>query len=415
MLRLSLSLLALLVVSALAPAADWPQFRGSAGQGVSTENGLPTTWSATDNIVWKTALPGAGTSSPIFVGDRIYLTAYRGYNVPGEGGGSQDRLERLVLCLNRQDGKTIWTTPVPSKLPEQESIRDNHGYASSTPISDGQRIYCFFGKAGVFALDTSGQINWQADVGDGLHNWGTAASPILHGNLVIINASVESQSLVALDKSTGKEAWRVRGINESWNTPIIVASPAGKPELVVAVPGSLLGLDPASGEKIWSCKTAINSYMVPSLVVDRGVVYCIGGRPPGALAVKLGGRGDVTDSHRVWIGRKGSIVSSPVVHDGHLYWGHEGIAYCADLATGNIVYEERLPRAERFYASPILAEGRIYYLARNGRTFVVAAKPQFELLAANDLGERAIFNASPVVADGRLLLRSDKTLYCLDQ
>jgi outer membrane protein assembly factor BamB len=152
--------------------------------------------------------------------------------------------------------------------------------------------------------------------------------------------------------------------------------------------------------------------------MDKDVVYCIGGRGTGGcLAVRVGGRGDVTDTHRVWVGTKGSNVSSPCLHEGHLYWAHEssGIVYCAELATGNIVYEERLPRPGPFYASPVLADGKIYYLTRNGRTFVVAAKPQFELLATNDFGERSTFNASPVVADGRLFIRSDKTLYCLDQ
>ena len=411
-----------LILSALllnaAVAADWLQFRGTAGQGISTETGLPTTWSASENIVWKTAVPGAGTSSPIFVGDKIFLTAYRGYNVPGEGGGDMSQLERLVLCLNRNDGKLVWSTPVPSKLPEQETIRDDHGYASSTPVSDGQRLYVFFGKAGVFALDLAGKILWQADVGDGLNYWGSAASPILHGNLVIVNASVESQSLVAINKNTGKEVWRARGIKESWNTPIVVKTAAGKPEVVVAIMGDVLGFDPASGEELWSCDTDIGWYMVPSLVAEKDVVYCIGGRGSGGgLAVRVGGRGDVTDTHRLWIAQKGSNVSSPLVYGGHLYWAHEslGIVYCANLATGGVVYEERLPRAGQFYSSPVLADGKIYYTTRNGRTFVVAAQPKFELLATNDLGERSTFNACPVAADGRLFIRSDKTLYCLDQ
>ena len=147
------------------------------------------------------------------------------------------------------------------------------------------------------------------------------------------------------------------------------------------------------------------------------MVYCIGGRSGGALAVRIGGRGDVTDTHRLWVGKSGSNVSSPLVHQGHLYWAHEalGIVYCAELATGKTVYEERLPRAGQFYSSPLLGDGKIYYLTRNGRTFVVAASPQFKLLATNDLGERSTFNACPVAADGRLLLRSDAYLYCVDE
>jgi outer membrane protein assembly factor BamB len=403
--------------AASAYAADWNQFRGSDGQGISSDKGLPTTWSATENIVWKSELPGPGTSSPIFVGDRILLTAYSGYNVPNQPAGNMEDLKRYVVCLRRGDGQLQWTADVPSKLPEQETIRDGHGYASSTLASDSQRIYAFFGKSGVFALDLSGKILWQADVGSSLHGWGSAASPVLYENLVLINASVESQSLIALDKQTGQEIWRARGIKESWNTPLLVKTPGGKVELVVAIMGQVQGFDPASGERLWTCETGIAWYMVPSLVADQGVVYCIGGRTGGALAVKAGGRGDVTDSHRVWVGKKGSNVSSPLFHEGHLYWAHEalGIVYCAEAATGKIIYEERLPRASQFYASPVLADGKIYQLTRNGRAFVLAAQTKFELLATNELGDRSTFNASPVAADGRLFLRSDRYLYCLDQ
>jgi outer membrane protein assembly factor BamB len=402
-------------IAAAADAADWPQFRGPGLQGKSSEAGLPTTWSASSNVAWKTELPGAGTSSPIVVGDQIVLTCYSGYNVPGQAAGNMSDLKRYVIALGRRDGKLLWKTEIPSRLPEQETIRDGHGYASSTPASDGERVYVFFGKSGAAALDMAGKLLWQTNVGEGLHGWGSAASPVLHGNLVIINASVESQSLVALDKRTGKEVWRARGINESWNTPLLVQTPSGETELIVAIMGHVLGFDPATGRKLWSCATDIKWYMVPSLVADKGVVYCIGGRTGGALAVKTGGRGDVTDTHRLWVGKKGSNVSSPVLHDGCLYWAHEalGIVYCAEAATGKILYEERLPRAGQFYASPLLAGGKIYYLTRNGQAFVVAARPKFELLATNDLGDRSTFNASPIAIDGRLLLRSDRYLYSL--
>jgi outer membrane protein assembly factor BamB len=199
-------------------------------------------------------------------------------------------------------------------------------------------------------------------------------------------------------------------------TPLLVKAPSGETELVVAIMGQVLGFDPATGKKLWSCATDISWYMVPSLVVDdQGVVYCIGGRTGGGLAVKTGGRGDVTDSHRVWVGKKGSNVSSPILHAGHLYFAHEqlGIVYCADAATGKILYEERLQRAGQFYASPLLADGKLYYLTRNGKMFVVAAQPKFELVATNDFGDRSMFNASPIAIDGRLLVRSDRYLYAL--
>jgi outer membrane protein assembly factor BamB len=406
-------------VGSLGAAESWMQFRGPGGQGVSSEKTLPTNWSATENIAWKTALPGAGTSSPILVGDKIYLTCYSGYNVPGQPGEMSD-LKRHLVCLNRKDGKLLWKNDIAAKLPEQERIRDDHGYASSTPASDGKAIYCFFGKSGAYAFDLSGKEIWKADLGDELNGWGSAASPVLFENLVIVNASVESSTLYALNKATGKEVWQLDNIKESWNTPVLAKTKDGKTELLVAVMGQVLGLDPKTGSQLWSCETKIPWYMVPSTVVEDGVSYWIGGRSGAAFAVRLGGEGDVSDTHRVWTGTTNSNVPSPLVHGGHMFWAsdNQGIVYCAEAATGKIVYQERLPRADQFYASPILADGKIYYITRSGKTFVVAASPKFELLATNDLrsdDERGMFNACPVVADGRLLIRSDKHLYCIDE
>lgn len=405
--------------AAASDAEPWMQFRGPGGQGISTQTGLPTRWSAAENVAWKTRLPGPGTSSPILVGDKIYLTAYSGFNVPGEPGDMRS-LKRHLVALDRTSGKLLWKKDIAAKLPEQERIRDDHGYASSTPASDGERIYCFFGKSGAMAFDLAGKQLWQADVGSGLNGWGSAASPVLYEDLVLVNASVESSSLVALNKATGKEVWRARGINESWNTPVLAKTQDGKTELLVAVMGNVLGLDPQTGRQLWKCETRIPWYMVPSTVVEDGVSYWIGGRSGAAFAVRLGGRGDVSHSHRLWTGTTNSNVPSPLVHEGHMYWAsdNQGIVYCASAKTGDVVYQERLPRADQFYASPILADGKIYYLTRSGKTFVVAASPRFELLATNDLrggDERGMFNAAPVVADGRLLVRSDKYLYCLDE
>lgn len=395
--------------------SDWPQFRGPGGAGVSAAKGLPTTWSGRENVLWKAALPGAGTSSPIVVGGKIFLTCYSGYGEPGRPRNAMSALKRHVACLDAQSGKLLWDRPVPSKLPEQETIRENHGYASSTPAADGQRVYAFFGKAGVFAFDHQGKQLWQADVGDRLNGWGSGASLTLHKELVIVNASVESESLVALDRKSGQEVWRARGIRESWAMPTVVTVPGGKAELVVPILGKILGFDPDSGQQLWSCATNIAWYMVPTLTAHDGIVYCIGGRSGGALAVRAGGRGDVTRTHRLWTGNKGSNVSSPVYHDGHLYWAHEGlgVVYCADAKTGRLVYEERLGRGGPIYASALLAGGKLYYLDRLGRTFVVAVGPRYELLALNDLGVRGMYNASLAVANGRLFLRSEQTLYCL--
>jgi len=400
-------------------STDWPQFRGPTGQGTSQSKSVPTTWSASENILWKVNLPGPGTSSPIVIGNKFFLTCYTGFNVPGESSGSMDDLTLHLVCLDRESGKQIWKTDVEPKLPEQERIREEHGYASGTPAADSERIYVSFGKTGVMAFSHSGEQLWQADIGDTLHGWGSSASPVLYQDLVIVNAGVESESLVALNKKTGKEVWRAGGIKESWNTPIFVQAPGGKTELVVAIMPKVLGFDPATGEQLWSCNTDIPWYMVPSLVSQDGIVYGVGGRNGGGgLAVRAGGRGDVTKTHRLWTGKKGSNVTSPVLHEGHLYWMNEvsAIAYCAVANTGKIVYEERVPRADQIYPSPVLAGGKIYYVSRGGRTFVVAAKPEFELLATNELGERGdTFNASPAITGDRLLIRSNKHLYCIAQ
>lgn len=412
--RSTLASLGWYVLAAAAAAPEWPQFRGPNGQGVSTETGLPIRWSATENVVWKTPLPGPGGSSPVVLGDRIYLTCYSGYAVPGAPGGNLNALQRHLLCFNRTDGNLLWQRDVPAEQPEEPRVRE-HGYASSTPAVDAERVYVFFGRSGVLAFSHEGQLQWRVGVGSGTHGWGSAASPVLCGDLVVVNAVVESEALVALDRFTGREIWRAGGLKESWSTPIVVPVAGGKRELVVAVLGRVLGFAPETGELLWSCATDIGWYMVPSPVHDGETIFCIGGRTGGALAVRAGGRGDVTASHRLWKLSKGSNVSSPVFHAGHLYWLHEnlGIAYCVEAATGRVVYEERLPNAGQFYGSPVLAEGRLYAFTRNGVGFVWAAQPRFELLARNELGDRGSFDASPAVAGGRLLVRSDRYLYCL--
>jgi hypothetical protein len=416
------TVLALLLVlgpafAASAAAADWTRFRGPDGLGTAPGATVPVRWSESENVLWKAELPGAGASSPIVLGERIYLTCYSGFGVPGGRGGSIQDLRRHVVCLRLRDGGTVWAESVPSVLPEPERIREGHGYASNTPATDGERLYVFLGKTGVFAFDLDGKRLWHADVGAGTSGWGSAASPVLTEDTVIVNASVESTALIALDKATGRERWRAGGIKESWNTPIFAGAPGGKTELVLAIFGHVLGFDPASGERLWSCETDIRWYMVPSLVAHDGVVYGIGGRDGGgALAVRTGGRGDVTASHRLWCIGQGSNVPSPVYHDGHVYWVHEGgTAVCADARTGRIVYEEPLPRAGRVYASPVLAGGNLYVVSRGGRGYVLPARPAFELLATNELEGPGVFNAGPVVADNRLLVRADRYLYCIGE
>lgn len=421
MLRNTAGMRMVLVAGAMAvpflAGANWPQFRGPGGLGLAEGKGLPAKWSATENLAWKVELPGPGGSSPIVYADKIFLSCYTGYGLDQKSPGEMNDLKRHALCLNRADGKVIWQKEVETNLPEQAfgGYMALHGYSSSTPITDGERVYFFFGKSGVAAYTLDGEKVWQTSVGTGTHGWGSATSPVLYKDLIIVNASVECGQLVALDKKTGKETWKAGGMDSSWNSPLLVDLKGGKQELVISVRGNILGFDPATGKEIWRAK-GIADYVCPSVIAHDGVVYAIGGRGNTAVAIRAGGQGDVTETNVVWRAGKGSNVSSPVYVDGHIYFASEskGMAYCLNAEDGKVVYDERLnPNPDRIYASPVAVDGKLYYVSRNKGVYVVAAKPTFELIAHNPPLDDSVFNGSPVVSKGQLLLRSNKYLYCL--
>ena len=391
-------------------AENWPQFRGPSGLGISQEQDLPITWSETENVVWKTAMPGYGSSSPIALDGKLYVTCYSGYGMASKSGRMEDLTLHLV-CVDAKTGKMVFDKRIKPTLPESKRVRD-HGYAAQTPVTDGEHLYIFFGKSGVFKFDLDGNQIWRTSVGTKTHGWGSGTSPVLYENLVIVNASVESNSLVAIDKATGKEVWRAGGMDSSWSTPHLVEAPNGKYELAVTVKGWILGFDPKSGNELWRCE-AIPDYICPSIVSHKGVLYAIGGRSSKAIAVRSGGRGDITNTHKLWQADVGANVCSPVVHDGHLYWvsDRNRTAYCLSLADGSVKYSERA--GPQPYASALLADGKLYIVTRKGGTLVLAAKPQFEQLALNKLEDRSTFDSSAIVCDGTLILRSDKNLYCI--
>ncbi|HZL87816.1 MAG TPA: PQQ-binding-like beta-propeller repeat protein, partial [Pirellulaceae bacterium] len=223
--RSSLAVIVSLTLYASATAGDWVQFRGPGGLGISDEKNLPVNWGSNDNIAWHVDLPGPGASSPIVVGNRVYITCYTGYGLKSNEGEQKD-LRRHLLCLDRATGKELWKKTFEPKLPEHNYQGEGsyHGYAASTPTSDGQRLYVFFGKSGVFCFDLDGNEQWQQSVGEGTNGWGSGTSPVLFGNLLLVNASIESGSLVALDKQSGKEVWRAKGVGSAWNTPLLVDS-----------------------------------------------------------------------------------------------------------------------------------------------------------------------------------------------
>lgn len=403
---------------------NWPRIRGLDGSGVSAAADIPQEWSATRNIVWKSELPGRGASSPILWEDHIYVTAYTGYGLTADDkSGSTKSLRRHLLCLNRQDGKLLWTADHAGEHAEHgvTSYLALHGYASSTPVADSSGVYVYHAGGGVIGYSHDGRPKWHQELGRKRHSWGSAASPIIFEDLLIVHADVESQALIAYDKNSGKEAWRVptgsQDHGDSWSTPLIV-DVGGNPELVfhrsTGAPATLAAVDPRNGNPLWECGV-LKNYLVPSPIAHNGVIYTIAYQR--GAAVRAGGRGDVSQSHVSWTMNKGSEVCTPIYHDGRLYWASEegGIAYCVDAATGQMIYQERLqPAPGRMYASGVLAGGRIYYVSREKGTYVVAAKPKFELLAHNVIeSDASIFNGTPAISPGRIFLRSDKYLYCI--
>lgn len=401
--------------AASASAADWTQFRGPGGLGVSEERNVPDRWSSDENILWRADLPGPGSSSPIVVKDRVYLTCYTGYGLEPNA-GDQKNLMRHLFCFDRRTGNVLWTKQFEPKLPEHNYQGEGsyHGYAASTPTTDGQRLYVFFGKSGVYCFDLDGSELWHVSVGEGTNGWGSGTSPVLFGDLVLINASVESGSLVALNKQNGNEVWRAPGVRSSWNTPLIASGPAG-PEAVVSIESRLLSVDPRDGKPLWNAD-GIHRYVCPSVVAHENVVYAIGGGHT-SLAVRLGGHDDVTQSNTVWRQQKGSNVSSPVYHDGHLYWASDNGGYicCQNAATGETVFQERLePKPDKIWSSAVLADGKLYFVSQHTGTYVVAAKPKYELIAHNTFADDdSRSNASPAVSDGQIFLRTDRHLYCI--
>jgi outer membrane protein assembly factor BamB len=399
--------------------ADWPRFRGPAATGISQGAAAPVTWTATENVAWKTEMPGAGGSSPVVAGDRVFLTCYSGYGLDKEDPGDQKNLRHHLVCVNRADGSVLWDKVSEADLPEKEYDRGFiylHGYASGSPAVDDKAVYAFFGRSGVFAYDLDGKLLWHSRVGDGTHHWGSGTSPIVHKDLVIVNASVESQSVVALNKTDGKEVWRVGGIDDSWSTPLLVELADGATELVVSMKNKVLGINPDDGAKLWECDS-VRDYVCPSVIAHQGVVFVSGGRSPYTLAIRAGGRGDVSDTHKVWDLRKATKVPTPIYHDGHLYWiDQKGMAVCVDAKTGDVVYQERLRidgAGDRVYASLVEAGGKLYAVTRSDGTIVFGAGKEFREIARNRLDDESVFNGTPAVLDGTLLIRSDRYLYCI--
>lgn len=391
--------------------SQWPQFRAHAAVAEEAKN-LPAEFGPQQHVVWKTSLPGHGSSSPIVVGDRLFLTSYSGYGLDPEKPGEEKDLVRHVLGIRQQDGKILWQKKVPAAQPESSyvDVLRVHGYATNSPTSDGKTVYAFLGKSGIYAYGLDGTEQWHADIGDKFHYWGTGGSLVLHEGRLLVNAAIERYSLFALDPQSGEVQWRTKNLLSAFSTPVVVSLPKGGQEIVVSMLRKVVAIDPATGEKRWTCDTGV-SHAGSSVAAKGDVVFAMAS-PRSLLAIRAGGSGDVSKSRVLWkADGVGSSISTPVYYLGHLYLFDRGIASCVRAEDGKIVYRQRLSRPGAvFYASPVVADGKIYAVSREHGIFVLPAKPEFAELAHNTLDD-SVFNATPAVSGDRIYFRSRKFLY----
>ncbi|MFK8114010.1 MAG: PQQ-binding-like beta-propeller repeat protein, partial [Rubripirellula sp.] len=266
------------------------------------------------------------------------------------------------------------------------------------------------------AFSQAGELLWRRSVGTKTAGFGAAASPIVFEDLVIMNASIEGGSVYGIETSTGEVRWKTDEIEKSWTTPTLVTLDNGNKELVLNRKETILGLDPKTGEKLWWCD-AIQDYIVPCVVADGETLYCSGGRSNMTFVIKAGGRGDVSESHLIWETNKGANVTSPLLHDGYLYWSHDkSIALCLRASDGEEMFRERMPTRSRVYASIVGDGEKLFLTTRDAGVLVLAAEPKYQELSVNKLGkEGELFSATPAIVDDQLLIRSDAAIYCVRQ
>ena len=434
--RTSLTVLLLFITCALANAEDWPQWRGPNGNGVSPETDLPLTWGEDENIAWRAHLGGHGLSSPIAFGEQVIVTSQigrgdvrpgnhptlgRGGDFPEERsmtGASNDDVVFLVEAYHRSDGRRLWQYRLPAERTAADSFPEVHrktNLANPSPVTDGERVYAWFATGQMVALDFEGKLVWEKHLGKEYGpyaiTWGHSSSPTVYRDTLILLCDHEPASyLLALDKRTGDEMWKAdrgRGLR-SYSTPTVVPGPDGD-ELVVNSSERLEGYDPKTGERLWYyAEPSRFPITVPSFA--DGVIFTSRGYRSGPyMAIRPGGRGDIADTeYLVWRVPTGAPYVSSVVHyQGVVYLASDaGILQAADAKTGERLFQGRT--GNLYTAAPIAGDGKVYFVSESGETVVLRASREFEILARNRLDGR--FLASPVIANGLLLLRNDDEL-----
>lgn len=388
------------------PDALWPRWRGPSGQGLAMDGGYSDRWSETENVLWRTPVPGRGHSSPIVWGDRIFLTtAYENGRV-------------AVLAFRRSDGQLLWESVGPDRTPEHRHQKNSH--ASPTATTDGQRVYASFGNKGVLAVDFEGKTAWHRSLGTFDNYHGTAGSPLLYKDRLIVfqdhaGGTSGNSFVAALDVKTGATRWRTdRRATVGWSTPVAIQA-GDHDEIIVSSQQRVHAYDPDTGRELWSCGGNLFE-VIPTPVVGNGLVFCSSGRAGPTLAIRPGGLGDVTETRVQWRSQRGSpFVPSPLLLDGRLYLVNDmtSVATALDATTGELVWQGRLGLATRegFSASPVAADGKIFFTNDEGETFVLRAGATFELLHVNRLNARVL--ASPALAQGRWYFRTDRELIAI--
>lgn len=383
-------------------AEDWPQFRGPTGQGLSSETNLPLDWSETNHVIWKTPVPGTGWSSPAVSGDRVWLTAAT----------DKDGRSLRVLAYDRASGKEVVNVEVFKMSGTPPIINTKNTRASPTPVVDGERVFVHFGAEGTAALTTKGEIIWKTRFRyDSQH--GSGGSPAIYGDLLIMSCDGPFDAfVVALDKATGKVKWKTNRrypYDQAYSTPLIIR--VGEKDQVVSVGAHrAAAYDPANGKEIWRVSYPGGFSNVPRPVYGHGLVFIATGlNEPSMLAVRVDGTGDVTKTHVAWsLTRSAPFTPSPLLVGDEIYTVNDGgIATCMDARTGTVHWRERVGGAHS--ASPVYADGRIYFQSEEGITFVIAASKTYQRLAASKLDGDTL--ASLAISDGSFYVRTNTHLY----
>jgi len=396
--------------AANANAADWPEWRGPLRTGEAPAADPPLDWAEGRNVRWKVEVPGLGLGSPIVVGDLVLISSA----VPGEK-DSQTRAF-VVMAFERKDGKLRWKNVVHQEVPH-EGVQENNSYASESLLSDGKRLFAFFGSRGLYALDLQGRPLWEKQLGkmQTRMGFGEGSSPALYRDTLVVNWDHEGPDfVVALDAGSGKERWRKdRDEPTTWATPLVITG-EGAPQVVIPGTNHVVSYDLAIGEERWRAG-GLTPNAIPSPVYADGIVYVTSGfRGNALLAIRLSAaKGEVSGPPGLVFryDRDTPYVPSPLLYRGQLYFlkSNNGILTCLDAKDGTLRFSERLPGVPNVYASPVGAAGRVYVAGREGAVIVLSAGPKLEVLATNHLDDG--FDASPALADRELYLRGRKHLY----